>query len=78
MTKKKIGKCYNRGDYLHCEVEGAIINIREGLHSLSGQKVTSVEIIPDSMSVGEQMWKVSPNVRNIRIIQMIKKYGGLS
>ena len=68
------GKCYNRGDYLHCEVEGAVINIREGLHSMAGQKVTSVEIIPDDHYVGERMWKTIPKVYNVRIVQMKKVY----
>jgi len=74
MAKRKIGKCYNRGDYLHCEVEGAIINIREGLHSMAGEKVTSVEIIPDDRYAGERMWKVTPKVANVRIIQMKKVF----
>ncbi|GAH06725.1 unnamed protein product, partial [marine sediment metagenome] len=47
MVAKRKGKCVNRDDYIHCEVEGAVINIKEGLHSMAGEKVTHVEILPD-------------------------------
>lgn len=73
MAKRKIGKCYNRGNYLHCEVEGAIINIREGLHDTKGRAVTSVEIIPDDHYAGEPIWRTVPKVHNVRIIQLKKR-----
>ena len=72
--RKRLGKCDNRGDYIHCEVEGAVINIREGLHDMAGRKVTSVEIIPDDHYAGEPIWKTIPKVRNVRIVQL-KKIG---
>ena len=56
----------------HIEVEGAIVNIREGLHDLKGRKVTSVEIIPDDRFAGEPIWIVKPKIHNIRIIQTKK------
>ena len=71
--RKRLGKCYDGGDYLHCEVEGAVINIREGLHDVAGRKVTSVEIIPDDHYAGERIWKTIPRVRNIRIVQLKKR-----
>lgn len=77
MPKKKLGKCYNRGDYLHCEVEGAIINIREGLQDAEGRAVTSVEIIPDDHYAGERIWKTIPHVRNVRLVQLKKSIGRL-
>jgi len=71
--RKRIGKCYSREDYIHCEVEGAVINIREGLHDMTGRKVTSVEIIPDDHYAGERIWKTIPHVRNVRLVQLKKK-----
>jgi len=53
----------------HIEVEGCIVNIREGLHDTFGRKVTSIEIIPDDHYAGEPKWFVKPAVRNIRVIQ---------
>lgn len=72
--RKRLGKCYNRDDYIHCEVDGAVINIREGLHSMAGEKVTAVEILPDDHYAGERMWRLTPNVHNIRIVQMKKVF----
>lgn len=59
----------------HLEVEGAIINIRQGLRDIKGRKVTSVEIIPDDRFAGERVWKVLPKkARNVRIIQTKKLF----
>lgn len=74
VVAKRKGKCVNRDDYIHCEVEGAVINIKEGLHSMAGEKVTHVEILPDDHYAGERMWKVTPKVYNIRIVQMKKVF----
>ena len=71
--RKRQGKCINRDDYIHCEVEGAIINIREGLHDTKGRSVTSVEILPDDHCAGEPIWKTVPKVRNVRLVQLKKR-----
>lgn len=75
--RKKHGNCtwLSEQEVLHCEVEGAIVNIREGLHDLKGRKVTSVEIIPDDRFAGEPIWKTVPKVRNVRLIQLKTKKG---
>lgn len=57
---------------IHCEVEGAIVNIRENLHALDGKAVTSVEIIPnryegDSWDVVGPDDKVLERGINIRV-----------
>ena len=54
----------------HLEVEGCIVNIREGLHNLEGQKVTSIEIIPDAY--GENIWKLD-GCHNSRVIKEDKE-----
>lgn len=59
----------------HIEVEGAIVNIREGLTDSHGRTVTSVEIIPDDHYVGEQIWRLR-GVRNNRIVQLKKHLRG--
>ena len=56
----------------HLEVEGAVINIRQGLRDTQGRKVTSVEIIPDDHYMGEKIWKTYPHVRNVRIVELKK------
>lgn len=71
--RKRQGKCYNRDDYIHCEVDGAIINIMEELHDVTGRKVTAVEIIPDDHYAGEPIWRLKPKVRSIRIVQLKKR-----
>jgi len=73
VKRTRKGKCYSREDYIHCEVEGAVINIREGLHDVTGRKVTSVELIPDDHYAGERIWRLKPNVRHIRIVQLKKR-----
>lgn len=55
----------------HIEVEGCIVNIREGLQDRYGRKVTSIEILPDEYA-GESRWKVVPNVSDIRVIRLKK------
>lgn len=73
MSRRRYGgKCEHREDYIHCEVEGAIINIREGLYDLKGRKVTSVSIVPDDRYAGEPIWKTIPHVHNIRVVQLKK------
>ena len=39
-------------DLLHIETDGAVINIRVGLHDSDGRQVTSVEVLPDDESRG--------------------------
>ena len=53
----------------HIEVEGAIINIREGLVDIKGRKITSIEIIPDDHYAGEPFWKLYGR-RNNRVVQL--------
>ena len=74
LSKREMGTCEKREGYIHCEVQGAVINIREGLNNMAGQKVTAVEILPDDHYAGEKMWRVIPKIYNIRIVQMSKKY----
>ena len=69
------GKCENRKDYIHCEVEGAIINIREGLHDAFGRKVTSIEMLPDEYA-GEPKWQTIPQVGNVRVVQVFERFKG--
>lgn len=57
----------------HIEAEGCIVNIREGLRNTKGQKVTSVEILPDDHFAGERIWKTYPHVRNVRVVQLKKR-----
>ena len=57
----------------HIEVEGCIINIREGLHDLKGRKVTSIEILPDDHYKGEPKWKLITGKHNQRVVQLKKK-----
>jgi len=59
----------------HIEVEGAVVNIREGLTDFEGNKVTSVEILPDDHYSGEPIWETIPKVSNVRIVQTKKIYG---
>ena len=53
----------------HIEVEGCIVNIREGLHDRWGRKVTSIEILPDDHSAGEPKWKLIGSVNN-RVVEL--------
>ena len=53
----------------HIEVEGCIVNIREGLTDMKGRRVTSIQIIPDRMYDGEK-WKYVPGKFNHRIIKL--------
>jgi len=68
-----MGKCERREGYIHCEVQGAIVNIREGLSDRKGRNVTSVEILPDDHYAGEPIWKTIPKIYNVRIVQLKKK-----
>lgn len=52
----------------HIEVEGGIVNIRQGLSDMKGRKVTSVEILPDEHS-GERKWKLLGSYNN-RLVQL--------
>lgn len=58
----------------HIEVEGAIVNIRQGLRDKQGRKVTSIEILPDDHYTGEKIWKTYPHVRNVRVVQLKKTF----
>jgi len=68
---KKAG-CKSNVKLKHLEVEGAVINIRQGLCDRHGRKVTSVEILPDDHYGGEPIWRTYPHVRNIRIVELKK------
>ena len=72
MGKRK-GKCDHREDYIHCEVEGGVINIHEGLHNTKGQKVTSISISPDDSYSGERIWKTVPKTHGVRLVQLKKR-----
>lgn len=68
---KKHGSCRympNNG-IIHCKVDGAIINITEGMLDARGRKVTGIQIHPDNY-VGGRPWKVIPRVHNVRIIEV--------
>jgi hypothetical protein len=54
----------------HIEVEGAIVNIRQGLIDRKMRRVTSIEIIPDKYA-GEKLWKLYGKSNN-RIVQLKK------
>jgi len=56
----------------HIEVEGCIVNIRTGLHDRFGNKVTSVEILPDDHYKGERIWRLRGCINN-RVVQLKKK-----
>ena len=58
-------------DLRHIEVEGAIVNIREGLSDMKGRKVTSIEILPDETHKGERKWKLYGYINN-RVVQLKK------
>ena len=47
MTKMKTVTMPRGYNVLHCEVEGAIVNIRVGLRNTRGLAVTHVSVIPD-------------------------------
>ena len=55
----------------HIEVEGCIVNIREGLTDMKGRRVTSIQIIPDETYNGE-IWKYIPGKYNHRIVKLKK------
>jgi hypothetical protein len=73
LSKREMGTCEKREGYIHCEVQGAIVNIREGLQDVKGRAVTSVQIMPDDRYAGEPIWKVIPKVYNVRIVQTKKR-----
>jgi hypothetical protein len=56
----------------HIEVEGCVVNIREGLSDHSGRKVTSIEILPDDHYKGDQIWRLRGCVNN-RVVQLQKR-----
>jgi hypothetical protein len=56
----------------HIEVEGCIVNIREGLSDRKGRKVTSIEILPDDNYTGERIWRLRGCVNN-RVVQLNKR-----
>lgn len=53
----------------HLEVEGAIINVREGLYDRQGRKVTEVSIIPDNQIPDKPVWKLLGYAHN-RVVQL--------
>jgi hypothetical protein len=59
---------YKVANGYHLEMEGCIVNVRQGLHDNEGRKVTQIEIIPDDRYAGEKKWIVD-SYRNIRVIQ---------
>jgi len=52
----------------HLEVEGAIINIREGLFDRFGRRVTEISIIPDKYA-SEPVWRLI-GYSNNRVVQL--------
>jgi len=61
-------RCSKIREGYHLEVDGCIVNIRQGLTDIFGRKVTSVEIIPD-VYAGEKKWKLV-GTRNNKIVQL--------
>jgi len=53
----------------HLEIEGAIINISEGLFDHHFRKVTSIIIIPDDQIPGQPVWRLC-GYSNNRILQL--------
>jgi len=53
----------------HLEVEGAIINISEGLLDRFGRKVTEISIIPDNQIPGQPVWRLL-GYSNNRVVQL--------
>ena len=53
----------------HLEVEGAIINIQEGLFDRHGRRVTEVSIIPDNQIPENPVWHLLGYSHN-RIVQL--------
>lgn len=53
----------------HLEVEGAIINISEGLVDRHFRKITSVIIIPDDQVPGQPVWRLL-GYSNNRVVQL--------
>ena len=52
----------------HLEVEGAIINVREGLFDRFGRTVTEISIIPNKYT-GEPVWRLL-GYSNNRVVQL--------
>ena len=53
----------------HLEVEGAIINIQEGLLDRFGRKVTEISIIPDAQIPDQPVWHLLGYAHN-RVVQL--------
>mgnify|MGYP001054055014 CR=1 FL=1 len=53
----------------HLEVEGAIINVREGLFDCHGRRVTAVSIIPDNQIPENPVWHLLGYAHN-RVVQL--------
>lgn len=53
----------------HLEVEGAIINIQEGLFDRFGRRVTAVLIIPDNQIPENPVWRLL-GYSNNRVVQL--------
>lgn len=66
-----------RDGWLHIEVDGGIINIKEKLSDRRGRSVTAIEIIPDDRFSGEPVWRLSGR-RNSRLVQLKTVVGGMS
>jgi len=52
----------------HLEVEGAIINVREGLFDRFGRTVTEISIIPNKYT-GKPVWRLLGHSNN-RVVQL--------
>lgn len=64
-----------RDKLLHIETDGCIVNIRVGLTNTEGQRVTSIEILPDGEGRGGDgeggIWQLAPEcVSNNRVIRI--------
>ena len=60
-----------KDDVLHIEVPLGIVNIRVGLEDADGNKVDSVEFLPNDYA-GEPKVILDPPVHNHRFIQKMK------
>ncbi len=60
----------NEFDY-HIELDGCVVNIRQGLTNDEGKKLTAIEILPDDHYAGEKIWELEGSRIN-RVIQTDK------
>jgi hypothetical protein len=55
------------GNQLHIETDGAIVNVRVGLHDTDGRRVTSVQVSPDNYAERGGHWVLDGS----RVVQLL-------